>query len=110
MNKEKKYLSFYDEYINEFDEYLDDVRTYLQYNNKEYIKFNKEINKVIDTSENIQNIICNDKITKPLSIEESIKLAKVISLYIDMQIIVERELYFKGGTGAYDYFKKIGVL
>lgn len=110
MNKERKYSSFFDEYVNEFDEYLDDLITYLQYNNKEYIKLNKEMNKLIDTSENIQNIICDDRIISSLSIEESIKLAKIISIYIDMQIIVEREIYFKGGAGAYEYFKKIRAL
>ncbi len=110
MNKEKKYSSFYDEYINEFDEYLDDVRTYLQYNNKDYIKLQKEMDKLIDTSENIQNIICNEKVDEPLSIKESIKLSKIITIYIDMQYIVAREIYFKGGAGAYHYFKKIGIL
>lgn len=107
MNKEKKYSSFFDEYVNEFDEYLDDVRTYLQYNNKEYINLNKEMNKLIDTSE---NIICNDKVTNPLSIEERVKLSKILSLYIDMQYIVLREIYFKGGADAYNYFKKIKIL
>lgn len=107
MNKENKYSSFYDEYIDEFNEYLDDIRTYLQYNNKEYIKLSNEMNKLIDTSE---NIICNDYINKPLSVDESKRFAKIISIYIDMQSIIEREIYFKGGAEAYDYFKKIGII
>lgn len=110
MNKERKYSSFFEEYVNEFDEYLDDVRTDLQYNNKEYKNLQKEMEKLIDTSENIQNIICNDKIVNSLSIGESIKLAKVISLYIDMQYIVSRAIYFKGGAETYEYFKKLGIL
>lgn len=68
------------------------------------------MNKKVDTSENIQNTICNDKITNPLFIRESIKLAKVISIYVDMQIIVERELCFKSGAKAYDYLKKFGII
>ena len=68
------------------------------------------MDRLIDTSENIQNIICNDYINKPLSIDESRKLAKIISIHIDMQSMVERETYFKGGAGAYDYFKKMKII
>lgn len=110
MSKENFYSSFYEKYVDDFDEYLDEVRTYLQYNNKKYINPQKEMDRLIDTSENIQNIICNDYINKPLSIDESRKIAKIISIYIDMQSIVEREMYFKGGAGAYDYFKKMKII
>ncbi len=110
MSKENFYSSFYEKYVDDFDEYLDEVRTYLQYNNKKYMSLQKEMDRLIDTSENIQNIICNDYINKPLSIDESRKIAKIISIYIDMQSIVEREMYFKGGAGTYDYFKKMKIL
>ena len=110
MSKENFYSSFYEKYVDDFDEYLDEVRTYLQYNNKKYMSLQKEMDRLIDTSENIQNIICNDYINKPLSIDESRKLAKIISIYIDMQSIVKREMYFKGGAGAYDYFMKMRII
>lgn len=110
MSKENFYSSFYEKYVDDFDEYLDEVRTYLQYNNKKYMSLQKEMDRLIDASENIQNIICNDYINKPLSIDESRKIAKIISIYIDMQSIVEREMYFKGRAGAYDYFKKMKIL
>lgn len=110
MNKENKYSSFYDEYTDDFYEYLDRIKVNLQYNNKEYKRLEKDMNKLIDTSENIQNIICDDRINNPLSIEESKKLAKIISIYIDMQMIAEKEIYFRGGAGAYEYFKKIGII
>lgn len=110
MSKEDFYSSFYEKYVDDFDEYLDEVRTYLQYNNKKYINLQKEIDRFIDTSENIQNIIYNDYISKPLSIDASRKLAKIISIYIDIQSIVEREMYFKDGAGVYDYFKKMKII
>lgn len=89
MSKENFYSSFYEKYVDDFDEYLDEVRTYLQYNNKKYINPQKEMDRLIDASR---------------------KLAKIISIYIDMQSIVEREMYFKGGAGAYDYFKKMKII
>lgn len=89
MNKENFYSSFYEKYVDDFDEYLDEVRTYLQYNNKKYINPQKEMDRLIDASR---------------------KLAKIISIYIDIQSIVEREMYFKGGAGAYDYFKKMKII
>lgn len=110
MNKENKYSSFYDEYAEDFYEYLDNIKMNLRYNNNEYKKLERDMNKLIDTSENIQNIICDDRIINPLSIEESIKLAKIISIYIDMQMIVEKEIFFRGGAEVYDYFKKMGRL
>lgn len=110
MNKENKYSSFYDEYAEDFYEYLDNIKMNLRYNNKEYKKLEREMNKLIDTSENIQNIICDDRIISSLSIEESIKLAKIISIYIDMQMIVEKEIFFRDGAEMYDYFKKVKIL
>ena len=89
MSKENFYSSFYEKYVDDFDEYLDEVRTYLQYNNKKYINLQKEMDRLIDASR---------------------KLAKIISIYIDIQSIVEREMYFKDGAGAYDYFKKMKIL
>lgn len=89
MSKENFYSSFYEKYVDDFDEYLDEVRTYLQYNNKKYMSLQKEMDRLIDASR---------------------KLAKIISIYIDMQSIVEREMYFKGGAGAYDYFKKMKII
>ena len=57
-----------------------------------------------------KDIICNDTIKSELSIEESKLLAKVIILYIDLQYIVEKEIYFKGGTDAYFYFDKLWII
>ena len=110
MNSERLYSYFSEKYSEKFDEYLDEVRTYLQNNNKKYMNLKKELDRLIDTSKNIQNVICNDYISKPLSIDESRKLTKIISIYIDMQSIVEKEIYFKGGADAYNYFKRIKAI
>lgn len=110
MDIENKSNSFYDKYESDFDEYLDEIRFNLQTKDKNYMKLYKEMNRLIESSKNIQNIICNEYITEPLSIKDSIKLAKIISLYIDMEFIVQKKTYFKGGSGAYDYFKKLGII
>lgn len=110
MNEDKRFISFYDDCNSEFEEHLDGVRMYLQNNNREYKQMQKEIDKILNTNENLQRIVCNDEIKNVLSIEESKLLAKVIILYIDMQYIFEKEMYFKGGSDAYFYFKKLGII
>ena len=110
MNERKRFISFYDDCKDSFEEHLDGVRIYLQNHNEKYKQIKKEISSIIDTNPNIQQIICNDTIKSDLSIEESRLLSKIITLYSDLQNIVEKEMYFKGGTDAYFYFNKLGII
>lgn len=70
---------------------------YLQNNNRKYKQIQKEIDKILITSENIQQIVCNDEIKNVLSIEESKLLAKIVILYIDMQYIFEKKCILRVG-------------
>ena len=45
-----------------------------------------------------------------LSAVECKDLSRVIVLYNNLQDILEKEIYFKGGMDAYYYFKRIGVI
>lgn len=110
MNERKRFISFYDDCSDAFEEHLDGVRMYLQNHNEQYKRIKQEMYNIIDNNPNIQQIICNGTIKSELSIEESKLLAKVIILYIDLQYIVEKEMYFKGGTDAYFYFDKLGIV
>ena len=37
-------------------------------------------------------------------------LSQIIVLYNNLQDILEKEIYFKGGMNSYYYFKRIGVI
>ena len=110
MENIKRFTSFFEDYNDELIEHLDGVRTYLQTNNKEYKDLQKQYIKILDNNEKIQNILFGDKIEDILTTEEYDLLYKAIELQERIQIIVEKELYFKGGMDAYYYFRKLGII
>lgn len=110
MENIKRFTSFFEDYNDELIEHLDGVRTFLEKNNKEYKDLQKQYTKILDNNEKIQNILFGDKIESPLTTEEYDLLYKAIKIQESIQIIVEKELYFKGGMDAYYYFKTLGIL
>lgn len=110
MENIKRFTSFFEDYNDDLIEHLDGVRTYLQMNNKEYKDLQKQYTKILDNNEKIQNLLFGDKIEDTLTTKEYDLLYKAIELQERIQIIVEKELYFKGGMDAYYYFRKIGII
>lgn len=110
MNEEQRFISFYDENSDGFYELLDGVRTYLRKNNAEYKKIHRKIQDIMDSNVNIQNLIEDEPLENGLSKGECLSLFKLILLYFDLQEIVEKEMYFKGGMDAYYYFCKLGIM
>lgn len=110
MENIKRFTSFYEDYNDELIEHLDGVRTYLERNNKEYKDLQKQYTKILDNNEKIQNILFGNKIDEVLTAEEYNLLYRAIELQERIQIIVEKELYFKGGMDAYYYFRRIGII
>lgn len=110
MENIKRFTSFFEDYNDELIEHLDGVRTFLEKNNKEYKDLQKQYTKILDNNEKIQNILFGDKTESPLTTEEYDFLYKAIELQERIQIIVEKELYFKGGMDAFYYFKRLGII
>ena len=110
MENIKRFTSFFEDYNDELIEHLDGVRTYLQSNNKEYKDLQKQYTKILDNNEKIQNLLFGDKIEDTLTTEEYDLLYKAIELQERIQILVEKELYFKGGMDAFYYFRKLGII
>ena len=110
MENIKRFTSFYEDYNDELIEHLDGVRTYLERNNKEYKDLQKQYTKILDNNEKIQNILFGNKIDEVLTAEEYNLLYRATELQERIQIIVEKELYFKGGMDAYYYFRRIGII
>ena len=80
---EEKLKPFIEEYSDDFYESIEDIRQYLMKYNKNY---------------------------RELSAGECKDLSQVIVLYNNLQDILEKEIYFKGGMDSYYYFKRIGVI
>ena len=110
MENIKRFTSFFEDYNDELIEHLDSVRTFLGKSNKEYKDLQKQYPRILDNNEKIQNILFGDKIKDVLTTEECDLLYKAIELQERIQIIVKKELYFKGGMDAYYYFKKLGII
>ena len=94
----------------EFYQMIEDIRNYLRNNNKEYIELKKQIHKLMDRNLNIQKLYDENILENGLSSEECRDLSKILVLYDNLEDIVEKEIYFKGGMDAYYYFKKIDVI
>lgn len=110
MENIKRFTTFYEDCKDEFMEYLDGVRIYLQKNNSEFKNLQKEYTKILDNNEKLQNILYGDKVETGLTPIECDLLYNAIELQEKMQIMIEEELYFKGGMDAYYYFRRLGIM
>ena len=65
---------------------------------------------LMDRNLNIQRLLDEADLENGLSAGECKDLSQVIILYNNLQDILEKEIYFKGGMDSYYYFKRIGVI
>ena len=107
---EEKLKPFIEEYSDDFYESIEDIRKYLNKHNKNYKNIKDKIHKIMDRNLNIQKLLDETYLEDGLSAGECKDLSQVIVLYHNLQDILEREIYFKGGMDAYYYFKKIGII
>ena len=77
---------------------------------KLYIEIKDKMHRIMDRNLNIQRLLGESLLEDGLSAGECKDLSQVIVLYHNLQDILEREIYFKGGMDSYYYFKKIGVI
>lgn len=107
---EEKLKPFIEEYSDDFYESIEDIRQYLNKNNKKYIEIKDKMHRIMDRNLNIQRLLDESHLEDGLSAGECKDLSQVIVLYHNLQDILEREIYFKGGMDAYYYFKRIGII
>lgn len=110
MNKEQRFISFYDENSDNFYELFDGVRTYLKNNNEDYKKLYKQIHKILDSNVTLQKLLDDEVLEDGLSNEDCLSISKILHLYYNLQDIIEKEIYFKGGMDAYYYFRQLGII
>lgn len=110
MIKTNEIKSFWENNNDEFFQWMEDIRQNLSKNNDEYKNIKNKIYDIMDKNLNIQKILDDDPIEEGLTLRECREFSKLIILYNDLQDIIEKEIYFKGGMDAFYYFKKIGIL
>ncbi len=110
MSDREKLKPFFETYNEDFDESIEEIRRYLKKNNKEYKNIYNKIHKILEQNTNIRKIIDEDIVDAGISAGECKSLSEVIILYCDLQAIMEKEIYFKGGMDTYYYLKRIDVI
>ncbi len=71
--------------------------------------YNK-VHDILNNNMNLQKLLDEEVLESGLSKEECLSISKILHLYYDLQDIIEREVYFKGGMDAYYYFCKLGII
>lgn len=54
MNKEERFIPFYEEYEGDFLESIEDIRKYLKNNNEDYKNKYKKLHNILNNNLNIQ--------------------------------------------------------
>lgn len=104
------FLVFWIYFFDNLYELFDGVRTYLKNNNENYKELHKQIHKILDSNVTLQKLLDDEVLEDGLSKEDCLSISKIFHLYYDLQDIIEKEIYFKGGMDAYYYFGKLGII
>lgn len=110
MIKNNEIKSFWENNNDEFFDWIEEIRQHLSETNKEYKNIRNKIYDIMDKNRNIQKILDDDTIEEGLTLKECREFSRLIILYYDLQNILEKEMYFKGGMDTYYYFRRIGIL
>lgn len=105
----KEVNDFYNYARPEFDGYLGNIVLNLKKNSKQYQDILKEIHDIKDKYPIIEEVLYDREI-KALSEDEVKNLLAVIDKEDSLQMMIEKELFFKGGREAYLYFRKMGII
>lgn len=106
MNEEGRFVPF----DIEFCDLSEEIKRYLKDNDDEYKLLLEKRKNILNNYLNLEKILDEDSLENGLSKEECNMLSKLIILEFDIQKIIDKEIYFKGGMDAYYYFKKLGIL
>lgn len=93
----------------ELTDLIEQRRMSLGDKNEDYKKLSKEFKKIMDMYPNLQLILEKDRDVM-LNEVDCKMLQKLVSVYLEMTMYEEREIFFLGGKEAYYYFKNMGIL
>lgn len=92
-----------------FHEIENDALTDLAETNEEYAKLQAQVSRLKFQNQFIGELI-DGSFEGALSEQQSAALVKFIDLYMDLEEMERKHLYFRGHTDAFAYLKKISVI
>lgn len=92
-----------------FHEIENDALTDLAEIDEEYAKLQAQISRLKRQNQFIGELI-DGSFEGSLSEQQSVALVKFIELYMDLEEMERKHLYFRGHTDAFAYLKKISVI
>lgn len=102
-------IRLYDINSIEFSELIDTARVELKRNNSEYKELQNKVNKIMESSPNLQLLFEDDR-AMSLNEEESKMLQKLVSLHLQISEYEDRKIFFLGARENYFYFKNLGII
>ena len=113
---EKEWIAMNDNYYDlasrledNFHEIENDALTDLAETNEEYAKLQAQISRLKLQNQFIGELI-DGSFEGTLTEQQSAALVKFIDLYMDLEEMERKHLYFRGHTDAFAYLKKISVI
>lgn len=101
--------SFYSSCKSEFWLYIEGILFKLKSNDPLYSKIILDIEDELDKFPKLRDVL-DDKVVHSLTEEEVNSLLRIIDLQDRKRDIELQEVFFHGGSNAYYYFQRIGIL
>ena len=102
-------MELYDIHSIELYELIDKTRVKLRKSNAEYKELHDQASKIMDKHPNVR-LVLEEEAKIGLTQEECAGLQDLISIFMKMNIIEEKEIFFLGAKENYLYFKKMGII
>ncbi len=101
--------TFYTEYADEFEEYINRFIYEMKERNPGYLKVSSEMELLKKDYPKVREVL-EDNMQQPLDEEEIQTLIKINILRGELEAIINREMFFKGGNEAINHLKALGML
>ena len=95
--------------LDEIYNLIEDVKGELKNNNLKYKKLNENFYKILEEFPNLQ-LIFEEQMELNLTKTECKMLQKLISIYMQISNIEEKEIFILGGKEIYIYLKELDLI
>lgn len=95
--------------LDEIYNLIEDIKEELKNNNLKYKKLKENFYKILDEFPNLQ-LIFEEEMELNLTKTECKMLQKLISIYMQISNIEEKEIFILGGKEMYSYLKELDLI
>ena len=95
--------------LDEIYNLIEDIKEKLKNNNLKYKKLKENFYKILDEFPNLQ-LIFEEQMELNLTKTECKMLQKLISIYIQISNIEEKEIFILGGKEMHNYLKELNLI